>query len=195
MDKLEEKIENSKKLPKEEQDKIDKIFFINNVIAIVIMIYFALINVCYYKMYTEDFIHYIKLFAVVMAVVSVGFFEQSYRKEDLRITLVGIETLICAILAAYIPYVYIYGETIYREFIMILPILFAVYYLLKTVIVLVRKQRKYRKEAITDIKEILDDSIELESYIDDNSSAKLLKKEKEAKAKEKKLKEEKNKKK
>ena len=195
MDKLEEKIENSKKLPKEEQDKIDKIFFINKVIAIVIMIYFALINVCYYKMYTEDFIHYIKLFAVVMAVVSVGFFEQSYRREDLRVTLVGIETLICAILAAYIQYVYIYGETIYREFIMILPILFAVYYLLKTVIVLVRKQRKYRKEAITDIKEILDDSIELESYIDDNSSAKLLKKEKEAKAKEKKLKEEKNKKK
>ena len=180
MDKLEEKIENSKKLPKEEQEKIDKIFFINNIIAILIMIYFALINLCYYKMYTEDFMNYIKLFAVVMAVVSVVFFEKSYRKEDLKITLVGIETLVCAIVAAYIPYIYIYGETIYRYFIMILPILFAVYYLFKTVIVLVRRQRLYRKEAITDIKEILDDSLELESYIDDDSSAKMLKAEKEA---------------
>ena len=179
MDKIEEKIEKSKQLPQEIKDRIDEIFFYNNVIATIIMFFFAVINYSYYKFPTNEFMNVSKVMALGMAIVSILVFETSYRKENLKITLYAVECLFCAILTAFIPYVYIYSEDIYRGFIMTLPLVFAAYYVLKTIVSYIRKWTKYRRETITDIKEILDDSKEFTSYIDDDSSSKLLKEQKE----------------
>ena len=183
MDKLEEKIEESKKLPQEIKDNIDETCFFNIVIAILITFFFAVINYSFYKLQTDMFMIVAKAMAFGMAIVSVGIFEHSYREDKIVITLYGIETIICAILTAFIPYVYIYAEKIYRGFIMTVPLLFAAYYVLKTIITYISKYSKYRRESITDIKEILDNSGELRSYIDDDSSSKLLKEQQELEAK------------
>ena len=48
MDKLEEKIEKSKKLPQEIKDNIDEICFFNNAVAVLLMFFFAVKNYLYY---------------------------------------------------------------------------------------------------------------------------------------------------
>lgn len=190
MDKIEEKIEKSKILPQEIKDNIDEICFFNNIVATLVMFFFAVVNYSYYKLETNVFMTVCKAMAFGMAVVSIGVLEHSYRKDDVRITLYGIESLLCAILTAFIPYVYVYSEDIYRGFIMTLPLVFAAYYVLKTIVSYVIRYRKYRLESITDIKELLNDSNEFKSYIDDEKSSKLLKEQKEL---EDKIKEEKKK--
>ena len=193
MDKIEERLEKAKVLPQEVKEKIDKIFFLNNVVAIIIMFYFAIINYSYYKMRTEDFINVMKFFALAMGIFSVIIFERSYRKDNLKITLVGIETLVCGIVASFIPYIYVYGQSIYRGFIMTIPIIFGAYYVLKTIISYVIRKRKHRAESITDIKEILSDKEEYKSYIDDKNSTKTIKKQKERERQEKEYRENKRK--
>ena len=175
MDKLEERIEESKKLPQEIKDSIDEICFLNNAIATLLMFFFAVINYTYYHLDVENFMSVCKYMGLGMAVVSVCAFEFAYRKDSFPLSLYGIETLSCAIITSYIPYLYIYAEDYYRGIIMTTPIIFAAYYVLKTTVSYVIRYRKYRKETITDIKEILDDSEEFKSYIDDDKSSKLLK--------------------
>lgn len=179
MDKLEERIEESKKLPQEIKDSIDEICFLNNAIATLLMFFFAVINYTYYHLDVENFMSVCKYMGLGMAVVSVCAFEFAYRKDSFPLSLYGIETLSCAIITSYIPYLYIYAEDYYRGIIMTTPIIFAAYYVLKTTVSYVIRYRKYRKETITDIKEILDDSEEFKSYIDDDKSSKLLKEQKE----------------
>lgn len=179
MDKLEERIEESKKLPQEIKDVIDEICFFNNAIATLLMFYFAVINYTYYRLDVENFMIVCQYMALGMAIVSVGVFEFSYRKDSFSLSLYGIETLSCAIITAYIPFLYIYAEDVYRGVVMTMPIVFAAYYVLKTIISYVIRYRRYRKEKITDIKEILDDSDEFKSYIDDDKSSKLLKEQQE----------------
>ena len=193
MDKIEERLEKAKVLPQEVKEKIDRIFFLNNVVAIIIMFYFAIINYSYYKMRTEDFINVMKFFALAMGIFSVIIFERSYRKDNLKITLVGIETLVCGIVASFIAYIYVYGQSIYRGFIMTIPIIFGAYYILKTIISYVIRKRKHRAESITDIKEIMSDKEEYKSYIDDKNSTKTIKKQKERERQEKEYRENKRK--
>lgn len=179
MDKLEEKIEKSKKLPQEIKDNIDEICFFNNAVAVLLMFFFAVINYLYYTLHVDQFMDICKVMALGMALVSICTFEYSYRKDSFKLSLYGIETLSCAIITAYIPFLYIYAENVYRGVIMTFPIIFAAYYLFKTVVSYVIRYTKYRNESITDIKEILDDSNEFRSYIDDDKSSKLLKEQKE----------------
>lgn len=176
---LEEKIEESKNLPQDIKDNIDETCFFNNFIAILIMFFFAVINYSFLQYENDDFMFIAKVMGLGMAIVSVCIFENSYRKDSFNKSLYGIETLICAILTAFIPYVYIYAERIYRGFIMTMPLFFAAYYVLKTAITYVYNYTKYRKETITDIKEILDDSFEFQSYLEDETSSKLLKEQRE----------------
>ena len=146
----------------------------------------------------KDFTFYCKIFSIYASIISVVIFEMAYKKDRFKLAVIGIEVLVTAIITAFIPYIYAYQERAVRGVVMTVPLLYAVYFLTKTSLYYVSKQKQYRDESITDIKEILDDSDEFSSYIDDESSSKLIKEEKENKenkeVKEKKSRKVKNKK-
>jgi hypothetical protein len=69
VDKLEEKIEKSKKLPQEIKDNIDEICFFNNAVAVLLMFFFAVINYLYYTLHVDQFMDICKVMALGMALI------------------------------------------------------------------------------------------------------------------------------
>lgn len=182
--KIEQELENKKKIPKEIKDGIDRTFFYNNIMAILVMLYFALINCSYIFLEGAAFERTMKYLAVLAIVSTVIMFELAYKKDNFKIALIGIELFMCSLLSVYIPYIYLYTNPIYKKFMMIIPIFFAIYYVAKTIAAYIFRHVKHRLN-ISDVKEIINYD-ENKSYIDEDS-VKTLKENKKRKELEKKL--------
>ena len=65
---------------------------------------------------------FMKAYSIILTVAMVTFFEISYRKDNLKYALTGIELLILNILVTYIPYVYYNKNEIIRKLIMLVPL-------------------------------------------------------------------------
>ena len=94
MNKLDKKIEESKNMPKELKDKIDETFFYNNLEAITMMFYFAILNYAFLMCTVKDFTNYCKIFSIYAAIISVVIFEVAYKKDRFKLAIIGIEVLV-----------------------------------------------------------------------------------------------------
>ena len=78
---LEKEIVNKKKLPPEEENKINKKIFENMIIADILMAFFYLISLGSLNIETPIFITDLKVFSIGLIVLTVIIFEISYKKE------------------------------------------------------------------------------------------------------------------
>ncbi len=161
-------IEQKRKLPKNVKDKISTKIFQNLLVAVIIMAYFCVVNISYYKLESNKFEEYLKYFALGISVITVIAFEFSYRKNSLSMMIIGIELLLCGILSLYIPYVFLHTNATFRISIMILPIVLVIYYAIKSFILFKKNQLNYRNN-LSDVKEIVKET-EKSSYIEEESS-------------------------
>ncbi len=180
--KMAQEIEEKRKLPQEIKEGIDKTFFYNNIMAIVIMLYFVVINISYKLFNDLAFERIMKYLEIIMIIGTIIVFELSYRKDNMKIALIGIEVLICSLLSVYIPYIYLYTNPIYRNMMIIIPIFFAIYYIGKTIVAYILREYKHRSN-LSDVKEIISYE-ENKSYLEEEST-KTLKEEREKKKQEK----------
>jgi len=90
-------IEERRKLPKNVKDSISKTIFQDLFVAVIIMAYFCIINITYYKLESYKFEEYMKYFALGIILVTVIFFEFAYRKNSLNLGIIGIELLLCGV--------------------------------------------------------------------------------------------------
>lgn len=164
---MQQEIEEKRKLTKEVKDKIDSGVFFNFWLAVSIMIYMFFINLSYIKLEMLTFQIFMKIYSIILTVVMVVFFEISYRKDNLKYALTGIELLILNILVTYIPYVYYNKNEIIRKLIMLVPVYYGVYYSIKNFIIYKKEQIKHESN-LSDVREIIKD--EKESYIDEEST-------------------------
>ncbi|MCI9365270.1 MAG: hypothetical protein HFJ54_01195 [Clostridia bacterium] len=100
LEKLEKEIEAKKKLPKEVKEKINSKVFENVVILVIIMVYFVALNLGMNNIPTENYIMDLKVFSIMLLVITIMTFEFGYKKDDGGIWLHGVE--IMAIRSVYI---------------------------------------------------------------------------------------------
>lgn len=154
IEQLEKQIVNKKKLPQEEENKINKKIFENMIIADVLMAFFYLISLGSLNIETQIFITDLKVFSIGLIILTVILFEISYKKENGNLCIHGIECLVIAIFVLFSTYLY----TVYiKEFYMYVSIfayISGIYYAIKSIIIY-RKMKKKYIESLSDIDEII----------------------------------------
>ncbi len=152
--KLDEQIRESKKIPKEYKKKIRKQTILNVVTVLCMVIYLVSINILSLYLETETYLKTIKILSVILAGISIVYFELSYRKDNEKLFLYGTEVLIISMITLFSTYAYfIYFDT-YNKILGIITGVFVLYYLIKTLIIRSRMKKQYYKEQ-NDIKEII----------------------------------------
>ena len=175
------------KLPEEVKGFIKINILLNILMAIVMLVATLIINITYSKVTTSAFEEYIKIFQIVFALVTIVFFETSYKKDSFLISFYGIEMFLFSIAIMFVPYFYIFKNQL--NVLVILSVVFAIYYIFKSIFTGIYIRNDYLKNNISDVKEIVKDN--KKGYIDEKSTKTLSENKKNAQKQEEQKKEEK----
>lgn len=154
LEKIEKEINKQTKLSKEEKKKINKKIFQNIVMAIGIVIYFIFINLGFSNIEQSTYLTDLKVFGAVAIGITIILFEKAYKKDSGEITIYGIEMLIIAICTLLTNYIYKFHYSKYTYIVTSMAMLFAVYYVGKSIVIYVKMKNKALKKA-SDIHKIV----------------------------------------
>jgi len=94
LEKLEQELEQKKKLPKEIKEKINSKIFENSVILVLIMVYFVALNLGMNNIPTETYIMDLKVFSIILLIITILVFEFGYKKDNDSMWLHGVEIMV-----------------------------------------------------------------------------------------------------
>lgn len=201
--KIEEK---NKKLPKGISQGILKNILKNLIVAIFIMAYFITLNILYMNLQENMLLGTVKICATALLVAGIIIIEIAYKKDNGTLAITGIEVLILSMHSLFINHVTKVLNYDFRLYLLTSSYVFAIYYVLKTIIIYTKSRRKYllsfsdvsdivKKDEPT-VKEAKKRNVADDDEIEDVIENKMFEKENNAKNKEKiEVKQEKNKKK
>ena len=144
-------IAEKKKLPKDVKDEMNKHVFRNLVFGSLIIIYFIFLNLGYLNINKSIFIQDTAVFAMTTVIIAIVLFEKAYRKEKGYLAIHGLEVLVVALLTLFTPYTYFYVQPLVSKILMIVPVIFAMYYVAKGIIICIKTQ-KAQDRKISDVK-------------------------------------------
>ncbi len=151
---LEKEIIDKKKLPQEEENKINSKIFENMIIADILMTFFYLISLGSLNIETPIFMMDLKVFSIGLIVLTVIIFEISYKKENGNLCIHGIECLVVAIFMLFSTYLYTMYMKEFYMYVSIFAYIMAIYYAIKSIIIY-RKMKKRYIDNLSDIDEII----------------------------------------
>ena len=151
-----EKTMEKKKIPKEVSQEILKKILKNLILAIVVMIYFIVANVCYTRFESEQMERIIQIFSGIFLLSGLIILEIAYKRESGTLTIIAIELFVLSMHALFINHITIVYGFDFRIYILTSSYLFAIYYVLKSIIIYTKARMKYLK-SLSDIPEILKD--------------------------------------
>ena len=151
---LEKVMEQKKIIPKEVKDKINAKRFENLIAAIIVLIYLAGLNMGKANIPTDTYIMDLKVFSIMLLIVTIITFEYAYKKDKGGAWLHGIEIMMMAIFTLYLIYLYSIYYSTYDTVLMSVGMLYLIYYIIKILITNMRMKKKYNK-SLTDIGEIV----------------------------------------
>lgn len=154
MEQLEKDIMNKKHIPKEEEDKIHKKMFENILIADIIMAFLYLISLGALNIETPVFIKDLQIFSLGFITFTVILFEISYKKENGKLAINGLESFAFSICILSSIYVYTMYMKDFDLYISLVSYAFAIYYVVKSIIINKRMKKKYI-QSLSDIEEII----------------------------------------
>lgn len=134
--------------------KIPKGIQINVVMAIILMVYFLLLNVVKESGYIADIFQITKIFSIIFMIIGLVLIERAYKKDDSSITIMAIEFLIIAAHSLSAEYVVQRYDVLFEQYILISSYVFAIYYVLKSIFVYTRARKK-EMESYSDIPELV----------------------------------------
>lgn len=137
-----------------EDKKYLKKIWVNISIAAILMLYFIIVNILYNKLNHESLILTLKTLSVIIMAISIIIFEIAYKKDDGIIAITGIEILITAFHTLSILHVVQVSAFDFRIYILTSSYLFAIYFVLKSMMIYTMEKRKYLK-SLSDIKNIV----------------------------------------
>lgn len=149
-----DKKEQKQKMPKEVKQEIIKKVFKNLLAAILIMIYFVILNLAYGVMRQERLINDIKVFAIIYLVIGIFMFEKAYKNESGKYAVRGIELLILSFHSLSIMHVITLFEYNFMLYLLTSSYIFSIYYVLKSIVIYFKERRNYIK-SLSDISEII----------------------------------------
>lgn len=157
------------KIPKDVKEKIYAKIFKEIGIAILIFLYFLLLNLGYVKLEKEVFNEDLHNFAGILIVSTVIVFEIAYKKDCGEIALHGVELLVLSVITLFMPYIYFYRGITLKFLYSFSSMYIAIYYAIKSLVVYEREIKKY-KDSLSDVKEIVEKSEK--SYLDEKNERK-----------------------
>ena len=154
IEKIDKEFKSKQKMPKEQEEKINKIIFNNILIAIGVMLYFYFINLGSINIEPEIFLTDLKVFSMGILLLAILLFEISYKKDDGKMCIYGIETLVVAIISLFALYIYSIYRNYFHFIIAYLSLLLAIYYVGKSIVIYKKMEKEYYK-SLSDIGEIV----------------------------------------
>ena len=152
--KFDEEYKQSRVIPKEYRKQIRNRILKNSIIAMMMIGYLIAMNVLSLYIETPYYILSMKCICVVLAIISVIYFELSYRKDSGYLFLHGAEFLVLATITLFNVYAYSLFYASYRQILIYIFLVVVVYYVIKTIVTL-RNMKKQYYESLNDIKEIV----------------------------------------
>lgn len=152
--KFDEEYKKSRIIPKDYKKKIRNRILKNTSIATIVIAYLIALNVLSLYIETDTYILAIKIVCVILAVVSVIYFEASYRKDNGYLFLHGAEFLVLATITLFSVYAYSLLFITYNNILLYILIAVVIYYIIKTILTLRNMKKEYYKSQ-NDIKEII----------------------------------------
>ena len=128
--------------------------FKNLLKAIGIMAYFIVLNFAYTRMNVERLMNDIEVFSGIFLVIGLVMLERAYKQDSGKMALSGIELLCLSMHSLSINHVIAFYQYDFRFYLLTSSYVFAIYYVLKSIIIYTREKRQYLKN-MSDISEIV----------------------------------------
>lgn len=155
IEQIEKEIDEKTKLPQKIKDKIKKEVFTNILVAGVIIVYFILIVLGSVGSVKNVRSIDLNIFSLIFLGVAIFLFEIAYRKDDGKLAMYGIETLVVAVFTLFLPYIIFELNESDKKYYLIASIYIAVYYIFKSIAISLKTRNKYMNSNISDVKEII----------------------------------------
>lgn len=154
VEKIEKEIREKIKLPVNIRNDLRKEAFKNIMIAIIVVAFFTFLILgsigTIKNVRTVDF----NIFSLLILFLAIYLFEVSYRKENGKFAIFGIEALVTAVFTLFLPYIIFELNQEYRKYYLMISAYVAIYYIIKCIVIYLRGKKAYMRQA-SDIKEIV----------------------------------------
>lgn len=150
-----EKIKEFNKITGEDRQRRNRKLFLTLFTGALVIFVFIFILMGYENISELNYIVDLKVFSIIAIAVTICIFEYAYKKGSGGLAITGIEVLLVSFSILSLYYVLQYKYFNYQYYLLFFTSLFLVYYLLKTFIIYIRENYKYRKTA-QDIKKIVE---------------------------------------
>ena len=155
VEKIEEEIiQKKKKIPKDVLNDINKEIFKIILVAIIVMIYFIFINLGYMNIEGNSYLTDLKVFSITSILLCITLFEKSYKEENGKVCIFGIEVLVIAIYTLLSIYIYIMQNSKFITITSLISLVFTIYYITKSIMIYKKMKKEYLK-SLSDIGEIV----------------------------------------
>ena len=122
-------------------------------LAIGIVIYFIFINLGFINLESSKFLKDLQVFSIIAIGITIIIFETAYKKDSGELAIYGIEFLILSICTLLTIFIGINYNNKFSYIINIIAILFAIYYVGKSIIIYIKLRKKALKR-VSDINKI-----------------------------------------
>lgn len=139
---------------KEVSEKYMKKIYLNVLKAIIIVLYFFVLNVACENVNPQYLEKGIELCTMILLFISISIFEWAYRKDDDDLAIQGIEILILSAYTLTSQHITKKFDFPLKNYLLVASYIFAIYFILKCIVVYT-KGRKEMAENLSDIKEIV----------------------------------------
>ena len=150
---FEEKIEKTKKMPQDIENKLNKKLIENISMAIAIIVYFMSLIFGKERINATNYTNLLKTYTMCLGILSIIIFEYSYKKENVKTMYNGIEILILSIITMFSIYIGKVEGIKYLFYLALFAYAFSIYYLIKDILIYNKTKKEYLK-TLTDIEEI-----------------------------------------
>lgn len=154
---IKQTIKKKQNLPKEEVGKINKCVFQNILVSLCIIIYFIFLNLGHMNIQGEVYVTDLKVFSMCILLLAIALIEKAYKKDDGKMAIYGIEMIVLSIVTVALIYVNLMLSTRYVYIVTAISYIFAIYYLIKSIVIYVRRRKKY---FVDNMKEIINNKDE-----------------------------------
>lgn len=148
---VEKDLKTKNKLPKEEERKLNTVVFQNLCVAIAFMIYLFFIILGFVNIKDTVYVVDLKVFSIILLGAAIALFEMAYKKDSGRLCAYGIETLFLSMTTMGLLYANIEIHNIFLPIAAIVSLLFAIYYVAKSIYLYCKMKKKYFVDNIKDI--------------------------------------------
>ena len=153
--KIEKEINEKTKLPNEVKEKIKKEVFTNIMFASVIILYLIFIVLGSVDSIKNVRAIDLNIFSILFLGITIFLFEIAYKRDNGKLAMYGIESLVVAIFTLFLPYIIFELNKTEKKYYLMASIYIASYYILKSIAISIKTKNKYMNTNISDIKEIL----------------------------------------